>query len=1166
MRINRLDLTRYGIFSDYSIDFRERKDGVPDLHVIYGLNETGKSTALAAFLDLLFGIETRSPYDFLHPYQTMRIGGVLEIGGRSRRFSRIKRAQNSLLDGNDKPIADNIILSDLGGIERKSYTTMFSLNDDTLEEGGESILASEGDLGQLLFSASSGLSDLGRTLASLQTEAEQFYKFRTRKSQLSNLKTRLGELKKERADIDTVASEYARLITARDQFTDQYEKAMAERSQIQTKIDELEGQLRALPKLAELRKIREHLKPLSGIPETPPDWSDELPKLKEDDDRLEFQAEGIEHNIKTISAELDGIVLDESALKLANDIDLLENSHARYLTADRDLPDRRLQQKEADFAISETLRRIECETISDPNSLLLSVSVTGALRDLMEKRSGVDTAMETAEEELDGARRRLDQAKKKLETGAGDGQKSGDGVFAYMQTLKSALSIARDDDHALRRRRAEQSRKEHMEAVAERMFPLRPWTGDAEDLRKLSIPETGDIELWKNSISEIRKRGEGHEGEIERLTADQRRLKAEVEAISQVAGVVSDQEATKARAVREEAWASHKRILDEESAGVFEAALRHDDIVINSRIGHAAEAAKLNQNSQTLAVVGADLETARKGLDAAAKELKTVQSKIAAAIRMMTPSLPEDMSLSQLEAWLDRREKTLESFNEAEKADRETEAAEKDGERIRSKLLKTASAAGINFEPDASIDTLISLAQETLNRETELEALRSEITERANDADTRAHKVEKEKKAEKDWDRRWAELCAGCWLGSGGSIPTIPTVREILNALDELVPVVKERNSLAGRIKKMEDDQRRFTEEVETLAKKLRIDTMSPPLELDARLKKTIDEAKSAQEKHKEISERLGEAKERKRTINEERKIHSRRKTEMLEHFKVDSLLEVGAKLRQVEKRDGFRNREEKVEQEILDALGAQSIDAAENLLGNVDRNAVNSEIEELKGHFENQDQLTRELFSKYKQASQQVEAVGGDNAAAKIEEKRRLVMLEVEDGAFRYLRLKLGIVAAEQALRIYRDRHRSSMMDRASEAFQTISRGAYKGLRTQPEKDSEILIAVGADDGSKIVSDLSKGTRFQLYLALRVAGYHEFVQSRQPVPFIADDIMETFDDFRAEEAFRLFAEMAEAGQVIYLTHHKHLCEIARRVCPEVQVHELVISSTRRET
>ena len=77
----------------------------------------------------------------------------------------------------------------------------------------------------------------------------------------------------------------------------------------------------------------------------------------------------------------------------------------------------------------------------------------------------------------------------------------------------------------------------------------------------------------------------------------------------------------------------------------------------------------------------------------------------------------------------------------------------------------------------------------------------------------------------------------------------------------------------------------------------------------------------------------------------------------------------------------------------------------------------------------------------------------------------------------------------------------------------------------------------------------MSKGTRFQLYLALRVAGYHEFARSRTPVPFIADDIMETFDDYRAEEAFRLLGEMATVGQVIYLTHHQHLCDIAQRIC-----------------
>jgi len=41
---------------------------------------------------------------------------------------------------------------------------------------------------------------------------------------------------------------------------------------------------------------------------------------------------------------------------------------------------------------------------------------------------------------------------------------------------------------------------------------------------------------------------------------------------------------------------------------------------------------------------------------------------------------------------------------------------------------------------------------------------------------------------------------------------------------------------------------------------------------------------------------------------------------------------------------------------------------------------------------------------------------------------------------------------------------------------------------------------------------------------------------------------METFDDFRAEEAFRVLAGMANVGQVIYLTHHEHLCGIPKNV------------------
>ncbi len=130
-------------------------------------------------------------------------------------------------------------------------------------------------------------------------------------------------------------------------------------------------------------------------------------------------------------------------------------------------------------------------------------------------------------------------------------------------------------------------------------------------------------------------------------------------------------------------------------------------------------------------------------------------------------------------------------------------------------------------------------------------------------------------------------------------------------------------------------------------------------------------------------------------------------------------------------------------------------------------------------------------------------------------------------------------------------------MLARASGAFSRLSNGAYTGLAAQPDGAQEVLVALPAGGGAKLAADLSKGTRFQLYLALRIAGYHELAQSRPTVPFIADDIMETFDDDRAAATFALLAEMSRVGQVIYLTHHRHLCEIARTTCPAANIIEL---------
>jgi uncharacterized protein YhaN len=223
------------------------------------------------------------------------------------------------------------------------------------------------------------------------------------------------------------------------------------------------------------------------------------------------------------------------------------------------------------------------------------------------------------------------------------------------------------------------------------------------------------------------------------------------------------------------------------------------------------------------------------------------------------------------------------------------------------------------------------------------------------------------------------------------------------------------------------------------------------------------------------------------------------------------------------------------------------------------DAPALERELAELDAQLANLTQVDRIAFHERESARKAIAAVGGDAKAARIEAERATVLTEIRSESERYLRLRLGALAVREAIRRYRDQHRSSMLDAASEAFRTVSRGAYRGLAAQSAGGVEKLIAIAADGASKEASEiaLSKGTRFQLYLALRVAGHREFARERTPLPFVLDDVMETFDDFRTEEAFRHAGKQAELGQVVCLTHHRHVAAIAREICPGVHIHDL---------
>ncbi len=1154
MRIQSLDLVRYGKFTDQTVDFGARPLGGPDLHIIYGPNEAGKSTIFAAWLDLLYGIETRSPYSFLHPYETMKIGATIELAGVSQSLARIKKPSGSLLDSRDQPLAEGVILNAMSGLDRESYRTMFSLDDDTLEKGGETILASKGDLGQLLFSASAGLSDLAERLAAIETETDNFHKKRGRSTELAEFKKRLDELKTERDRINVLASDHARLMANQLQAKAAFDEANGQRGHMKAKLASLQRDLGLLPRQIRLGSLRQMLAEMEEFPVVPDHWRSDLPALRKRQIELSMALIQARGDHAAICQAIEDNLPDEVAASHAQRIAELAILEARSLTEQADLSRRQLELRETDAVINMILNRLGRNGEPDPGRLLLPVAVTGALRGLMTSFSGIAARLGASEREVQTSKAKIAEIENAILDSGAASDLTPDPF--KITALTDALTQASASNFTDRLTLARRTLRAANDGFSARLAALKPWSGDGEQLVTLGVPVRETIQTLRSQLEKAASSAEKHHETVTRLESEIRTAQAERDHMAALPGLIDDEAVRSTRSRRDKAWMLHKQALERETAEHFETILHEDDLLNTSRLGQMAEAANLRQLDQRLARLATELEIAQNARATETAALDAKRAELGKRITAISSALPIDMTPVELDGWLVRHGAAMEALALLQAAERDADAASQDVETVRLKLDGALVAIGVQTA-DRALEDLMALARQLIERQKEFSQLKKAAADGRRELSGRERDFEEARAAVSAWKDAWADACAQCWLSKNGDIPDLAVMAEILKELEALGPALNNRAALADRIGKMEKDINDFAQAMKQLAADFSVDAEAEPHGLYRLL---LDRVRQAQEADaKRVTDREEQLARRRRLddITMQLAEITRQVEAMTGLFAVDNLDAVEAKLNLIDKRKGLEAEITAISEEISTALGAAEIADAETRLAGIDRAALETEIATLLPASEEMDTRCQELFSAFTKARDNLDAIRGDDDVARLEEQRKTVLLEIEEGAQKYMRLKLGALATETALRLYRDQHRSSMMDRASAAFRIMSRGQYSGLATQPDGNHELLIAIGADGSSKAANQLSKGTRFQLYLALRVAGYHEYAASRNPVPFIADDIMETFDDFRAEEAFGLFASMAETGQVIYLTHHRHLCEIARKVCPSVSVHEI---------
>ncbi len=277
-----------GPFTETVLELSGGKQG---LHLVYGPNEAGKSSALRALSHLLFGFPHLSTDSFVHPNDQLRVGGILRRSdGEELEFVR-RRGRASTLRGPDDTtvVADDRLAKFLGGLSQESFKVLFGIDHVRLRQAGEEIRTGQGHLGELLFAAGAGLAGLRQAQKSLQQELEGLFKPRGQNQRINKLRADYDQAKEDLKQVQLPSEEWQRHDSIYRDATACAEKVREESRAARVDQARLKRIKAAIPLLERRRRLSQELAELGDVVRLRDDFRRRVARAKPGSDRPSSQ-------------------------------------------------------------------------------------------------------------------------------------------------------------------------------------------------------------------------------------------------------------------------------------------------------------------------------------------------------------------------------------------------------------------------------------------------------------------------------------------------------------------------------------------------------------------------------------------------------------------------------------------------------------------------------------------------------------------------------------------------------------------------------------------------------------------------------------------------------------------------------------------------------------
>ena len=479
----------------------------------------------------------------------------------------------------------------------------------------------------------------------------------------------------------------------------------------------------------------------------------------------------------------------------------------------------------------------------------------------------------------------------------------------------------------------------------------------------------------------------------------------------------------------------------------------------------------------------------------------------------------------------------------------DTERAE---EAAHKSLMTVTRALGLTGQPDAaaldSAEARLNLARNALEERnvgnTRLEDVlrRERLQDRRLEDAVREHqtRLEKAQQAQQEWRQ---------WLRERELDETLTpdAMTAFLARVDTARGAMEEARRMRDRVDAIEDDIKEFRDLVDSLAQRHGLpldpeDRRQLPIVADEVIRR-LDATQTAFSGRERAREQAEE--DRQQMVGRERRLQSLEEelAALLAVGGTDDAEDFRRRARQHEERAELERRRDERRRSLERLSGpGERFDAFCASLDSSEPNRLEEEsarLSELYGDVSGRRDALREERGGI---DTELAQLTGEEESSALRIRRHTLEEQLQEHAREWSRLTIAEALLEKTGQKFEEERQPGVIRHAQEFFSGVTGQRYQRLYAPiGEQTITVTDSTGA---SKNPAELSRGTREQLYLALRFGLIREFGEHGEPLPVVVDEALVNFDPGRAHLAAEAFAKLSETNQVLVFTCHPSTAEM----------------------